>query len=329
MEVMISKLKKILISVSFALIISISFFYAFNEVFPPSKASDISDDSFFLEQSHTKFKKILMLGGSGAAQLNSTLIDDWLKNEHPDFTFFNLAYNADTPKQRYNSINETLNLNPRLILYAITYYDLNGYSWETQKENIQPLPEMQLNPSKLLFDDNDPFSKINQKETTLNFIRDSFSGSELFPSKSGRFQLENSPFSHFDDYQTKIASDENLQEITTQFVKNRVNQDPSITTEQIESLKNIIKLVQKQKIEFVLIILPQQEYFLNLVPEKDEMLFQNSLNEIKDELNIKIVDMSRKYENSDIWQDHNHVAFNIESNIFSEDIYKIIIDELN
>ena len=102
-----------------------------------------------------------MVGGSGAAQLNSILIDEWLKNEYPNFTFFNLAYNADTPKQRYNSINETLNLNPKLILYAITYYDLNGYNWETQKDNLQLLPKIELNPSQLLFDENDQFSNIN------------------------------------------------------------------------------------------------------------------------------------------------------------------------
>ena len=322
-------MKKILISVSFALILSISLFYVFNGIFPVPKVSDISEDGFFLEQSDTKFKKILMLGGSGAAQLNSILIDEWLKNEYPNFSFFNLAYNADTPKQRYNSINETLNLNPKLILYAITYYDLNGYNWETQKDNLQPLPKIELNPSQLLFDENNQFSKVNPKETTLNFIRDSFSDSELFPSKRDRLELEHSPFSHIDEYQTKITTDENLKLITAQFVENRVNQDPSITKEQLNHLKNIIELVQKQEIEFILIILPQQEYFLNLVPEKDEILFQNSLNEIKNEFNIEIIDMSRKYENLNIWQDHNHVAFNTKSEIFSNDIYKIIIDKMN
>ena len=59
--------QKILISISFALIFSISVFYLFNATFPVSNASDISDDIFFLEQSNTQSEKILMLGGSGAA----------------------------------------------------------------------------------------------------------------------------------------------------------------------------------------------------------------------------------------------------------------------
>ena len=171
--------------------------------------------------------------------------------------------------------------------------------------------------------------KINPKETTLSFIRSSFSDSEFFPSKRDRFQLEQAPFSFFDEYQTKIDSDANLQKITSSFVANRVNQDPSITKEQINYLRDIVKLTQEKEIEFVVIILPQQEYFLDLVPERDEILFYNSLNEIKNEFNIVVYDLSRNYENLNIWQDHNHVAFNPASKIFSDDIYKIILSELN
>jgi len=322
-------MKKILASTTIALTISIVCFFTFNEFFPSQKVSDIEEHNFFVEKFDINSKKILMLGGSGAAQLNSTMIDKSLKNELKHFTFYNLAYNADTPKLRYQSIHETLNLKPEIIVYGITYYDLNGYVWENKNENPQPLPEIELNPSKIIFSEVDPFSKINPKETTLNFIRTSFSDSELFPSKRDRFQLENSPFSYFDEYQTKITSDENLKKISSSFVVNRVNQDPSITTEQTNYLKKIIKLTQDQEAKFVLIILPQQKYFLNLIPEQDEILFQNSLNKIKDEFNIKIYDLSRNYDNLDIWQDHNHVAFNPKSKIFSDDIYKIIISELN
>ena len=75
--------------------------------------------------------------------------------------------------------------------------------------------------------------------------------------------------------------------------------------------------------------MPQQEYFLDLVPKQDEKLFLNSLDKLQNEFDVKIYDMSRNYENLEIWQDHNHVAFNPKSEIFSNDIYQIIIDELN
>ena len=36
-----------------------------------------------------------------------------------------------------------------------------------------------------------------------------------------------------------------------------------------------------------MIILPQHESFLNLVPDRDNFIFYDSLNEIKDEFNFK------------------------------------------
>lgn len=322
-------MKKILLSVFFAFFISISFFYIFNETFPSHKVSDIDDHEFFSEQLSDTSNKIFMLGGSGAGQLNSTLIDTSLRNIYENAKFYNLAYNADTPKQRFQSIQNTLELEPKLILYGITYYDLNGYEWENNPQNIQPLPVIDLNPLKLIYTNDDPFSKINPKETTLSFIRNSFSDSEFFPSKRDRFQLENSPFTFFDKYQTEITEHQNMKKITFSFVENRVNQEPSITKEQINYLKEIIKLTQEKKIKFIIIILPQHESFLDLVPDRDNIMFHDSLNEIKDEFNLEIYDLSRNYENLNIWQDHNHIALNIESEIFSNDIFKIINNELN
>ena len=40
----------------------------FNELFPPERVSDIQGDDFFIEKLNNNSKKILLLGGSGAAQ---------------------------------------------------------------------------------------------------------------------------------------------------------------------------------------------------------------------------------------------------------------------
>ncbi len=321
-------MKKILFSVLIAILMSIFLFYSFNEIFPVKKTSDIENDQFFTKHLNSNSKKIFMLGGSGAAQLNSTMIDFSLKNNNKDISFYNLAYNADTPKQRFQSIPETLDLEPHLILYGITYYDLNGYLWDDIDKNPQLLPSITLNPVDLISENSDPFSKINPKETTLNFIRDTFNDSQFFPSKRDRLQLENSPFSHIDDYQKIISTEQNLQKISSEFVTNRVNQDPSKTNEQINYLRNIIELTQENEINFILVILPQHEYFLDLVPERDEVLFSSTLAKLEKDFDIKVYDLSRNYENLNIWQDHNHIAFNNKSIIFSEDIYKIIVNEL-
>ena len=212
--------------------------------FLPKKYQDVKDHPFFVENKNSDSKKILLLGGSGPAQLNSTMINQLLNKNYENHVFYNLAYNADTPKQRYKSINETVMLKPELVLYGITYVDFNGFLWLNTAKNIQPLPTIELNPAKLFSSYDDPFLEINPKETTLNFIRESFSDTDLFPENANRFQLENSPFSFFDQYQTIIADDNVLKKISSDQVKKVVKQDESVKKEQVGYLKESIKLLQ-------------------------------------------------------------------------------------
>ena len=320
--------KTILISVLIALTFSFLIFYTFHEFFPTQKVSDIKDHPFFAENKNSDSKKILLLGGSGAAQLDSTMINQLLSKDYENHIFYNLAYNADTPKQRYKSINETIMLKPELVLYGITYFDLNGFYWVNTEKNTQPLPTIELNPAALLSYD-DPFLEINPKETTLNFIRESFGDTGFFPEKADRFQLENAPFSFFDEYQTIIADDNNLKKIRAESVKTHVNQNEAITKEQVRHLKEIIELLQNNDIKVIIFVLPQQKYFLDLIPEDDKAIFYASLEEIKSEFNVKIYDLSDDYADLNIWMDHNHVAYNKKSMIFSDDIYKIISKEMS
>ena len=319
--------KTILISILLALTFSFLIFYTFHEFFPVQKVSDVKDHPFFVENKNSDSEKILLLGGSGPAQLNSTMINQLLNKNYENHVFYNLAYNADTPKQRYKSINETIMLKPELVLYGITYFDLNGFYWINTIKNPQPLPTIGLNPAALLAYD-DPFLEINPKETTLNFIRESFSDTGLFPEKANRFQLENSPFSFFDQYQTIIADDNDLKKISSDQVKRMVKQDESVKKEKMGYLKENIKLLQNNDAKVIIFILPQQKYFFDLVPEDDKAIFYAGVEEIKNELNVKIYDLSDDYAALNIWMDHNHVAYNKKSMIFSDDIYKIIIKEM-
>ena len=320
--------KTILISVLIALTFSFLIFYTFHEFFPVQKTSDVKDHPFFVENKNSDSEKILLLGGSGPAQLNSTMINQLLNKNYENHIFYNLAYNADTPKQRYKSINETIMLKPELVLYGITYFDLNGFYWVNTEKNTQPLPTIKLNPAALLSYD-DPFLEINPKETTLNFIRESFSDTDFFPQKADRFQLENAPFSFFDKYQTIISDDNDLKKIRAESVKTHVNQNEAITKEQVRHLKEIIELLQNNDIKVIIFVLPQQKYFLDLIPEDDKAIFYASLEEIKSEFNVKIYDLSDDYADLNIWMDHNHVAYNKKSMIFSDDIYKIISKEMS
>ena len=51
-----------------------------------------------------------------------------------------------------------------------------------------------------------------------------------------------------------------------------------------------------------------------------------AISDIPKEFNVEIYDLSDDYADLNIWMDHNHVAYNKKSMIFSDDIYKIITD---
>ena len=108
-----------------------------------------------------------------------------------------------------------------------------------------------------------------------------------------------------------------------------VKQDESVKKEQVGYLKEIIKLLQNNDAKVIIFILPQQKYFFDLVPEDDKAIFYAGVEEIKSELNVKIYDLSDDYAALNIWMDHNHVAYNKKSMIFTDDIYKIIIKEMS
>ena len=117
--------------------------------------------------------------------------------------------------------------------------------------------------------------------------------------------------------------------VKTTTVKIHVNQNESVTKEQVRYFKEIIELLQKNDVQVIIFVLPQQKYFLDLVPEDDQAIFYASLEEIKNEFDIKIYDLSDDYADLNIWMDHNHVAYNKKSMIFSDDIYKIISKEMS
>ena len=90
-----------------------------------------------------------------------------------------------------------------------------------------------------------------------------------------------------------------------------------------------VKIYSAIRLHPCIFILPQQKYFLDSVSEDDKAIFYASLEEIKSEFNVKIYDLSDNYAVLNIWMDHNHVAYNKKSMIFSDDIYKIIIKEMS
>jgi len=73
---------------------------------------------------------------------------------------------------------------------------------------------------------------------------------------------------------------------------------------------------------------PLHPFYHDIVPESEKNAFDSLLDNVTKEFNIKIYDFSEKYSEMQVWADTTHVAYNENSLIYSDDISKMIILEI-
>lgn len=92
--------------------------------------------------------------------------------------------------------------------------------------------------------------------------------------------------------------------------------------------KTILKL-KKNGINVVLYIPPYTKAYLEKIPDDIDQRFRNQIVDTSTRSNVKFYDLSTKYSEMNIFQDHTHVARNSDSRIYSMDIANIILSNLN
>jgi len=303
---------KISLAVVFAFIIVFLSFIPFYEKYRVQNVWEISDDSFFQKISQTKNEKLLIVGGSAVGQLNSTHINKIVSDSFSQYVVYNLAYNADIPTQRFHSLESTISTNPKIIFYGISYWSFSDYY------NLR--------------NGNDPFQsffknslEINPKATTLNAIR-TMLGDEtgLFPSQ--KYISDTTPFFPYSEEQMKINEQSRLY-LDAEITIKKAHQNPS-NSEQLIAFHDTIEFLQKNKIKVVIFTVPLHQSYLDIVPENDKILFNETLENLSQKYGVKIYDFTNSYSNQDVWKDSYHIALNPNSLVYSEDVAQMIISEV-
>ena len=229
-------------------------------------------------------------------------------------------------------IDEFIALKPKIVFYGISY-DTFVLSYEEeimQKNEKMVLPDPKLKFEEIINSNNEKFGPFNPKITSIKIIRDGLSFTGLFPSTNvNKIYLPNAPFSYFAEYQREIHTDsQNLERYTT-IDEIKETKIPTKNNERIEKFKMIIKKLQENDIKVVLLIAPLHETFLSNIPKTEYDEFYRIVDEIKNEFNLQVYDFQNKYSDLPIWMDVTHVAYNKNSMIYSEDVAKKIILEIN
>jgi len=303
---------KISLAVTLAFIIALSSFIPFYEKYRVPNVSEINDDPFFQKISQINNEKLLIIGGSAVGQLNSTYLNKVISDKFSNYTIYNLAYNADIPTQRLDSIESTILTNPKIVFYGISYWSFSDYY--NIGNSDYPLQSLFTN-----------IFEINPKATTLNAVR-IILGNDigLFPSQE--YVSESTPFYPYSKDQMEI-NDPSKFYLDIETTIQKVHQNPS-NSEQLTAFQDTIEILQKNKIKVVIFTVPLHQSYLDVVPKNDKIIFKETLENLSQKYDVKIYNFTNSYSNQNVWKDSYHVALHPNSLAYSDDIVQMIIREM-
>ena len=291
--------------------------FVFDSIF-----ANMAKDEFYAQEFDST-EKIFIYGSSHVIQLNNTLIETEIQNNSLEYTLINMGEGSDRPEFRFSNIENDIELEPKAIFYGIGFRDLSDWT-KTEKDEGNGFSIKYLVPTEFASE----IETMNPKLTTLEVLRsivlDIISEKE---SKKVPYP-DNSVFQ-----EKKIEKIVDSTELMNRFLRDSPlleNQADvkAMNNIQLEYLKKIIEKLQENDIQMVLFLTPYCTHYLESYSQEDKNNFFLHVDNLKKEFNIEVYDFSSKYQNLPIWKDCDHVAYNPDSMIFTEDVSQMVIKEL-
>jgi len=302
---------KIVTCIFAAFIVSFLLLFAFSYFFPTNFSAA---EKNFYSKNFDDGKKIILVGSSHVGQINATFIEDSLAEK--DYKVYNLAYQSDVPIKRSKTIDKIIRLKPTLVAYGVSYRD-----FDVPKDNPMFDPKEVFGDliSKVDFEPNNP--KLMTLEKIHNLQRQ---------STTDELTYENTPFFTYNtETQIPILSQDMLEKQAAISEAPRINLGSSDSNKQVMSLIRSINAMKVNNIKVVLFTTPLHRTYLDGIDEHQKSTFEDILNRIKAETGTQVYDLTSRYSDMPIWANISHVAFNVDSLIYSQDISDIIQNELD
>lgn len=311
---------KIILAIFFAFIITFSSLVIFSYLFPDT--IEFKEREFYSQHFDPNTNKIFLIGSSHVGVLNTTLINEYVSKNHQDYYVYNLAYYGDSPTERLKTMKEIISLKPKIIFYGISYINIGSST------NYQILPDPQKLFLRLILSNNlgDDIILQNPKLATQIMIHDLTKHKDFFSAENAVF-IQNTPFFPYLPSDRIVSTYEELKAESDILDAPTVNIDPTPNSQNVWALQEIINELHKNNIKVVLFATPHHKIYNDAIPEVQKENFGLLLQRLRDE-GLKCYDLTERYENLLIFHDTNHVAFNKNSAIYSEDVAKIISSEI-
>ena len=294
-------------------------------------------DSTYTWVEHIKNKsnksKILIFGSSHTGSLDANYIQEYLIKNGADYEVYNLSIASDYPTRRAESIGYISELEPKMILYGIDIRMFEGQS-SGKEEHLTALQISKINDvlpnTKEFFElvvfpltDNEFFTKIPKSpkivtlQTIKHFVRNSDNITELdIDSNRPFFNIENNvnPIVDIEEMEKEV---ENKQFYGINLERNR----------EFDTLKEIARELENKDIKLVIFATPNSRTFLNWLPTEGEIVFEQLFKEIE-KTGVTVYPKHDRYADHNIWTNIDHVVENESGIIYSQDVAKMILKEI-
>ncbi|MDC1103681.1 hypothetical protein OAS49_04120 [Nitrosopumilus sp.] len=312
---------KIVSGVCIAFVISFGMLYVAINLLDNSYRIDYKTE-FFSDQDIVNENKILLLGSSHIGHLNMSHIITQIENKNLDFTVYNLADNGDSPKFRYNDLEQIINLEPKIVFYGISYRDFDQpiESTNSKTNNLDIRNSVgEIIPEEL--------KSINPQLLTRKVIRNMLDDTGINKKPTYEIKPANTPFFALGDIQTKISDKNELQRQLLIVLPPPAKIQFDSNNEEVEKFYEIINLLQDKEITVVVFTTPLSRAYLDELPKSTKISLDNILKNISEKYDVEIYEFEEKYADLGIWNNVDHIAYNNESIIFSDEIAEMILKE--
>ena len=320
-----------------ALILALAITYSVNDSYRSNFDIKKKEDMFYSQNFDPSKKKIYLVGSSQVHKLNATFIQKYISQTVTDYEIYNLGMPGDKPSDRIRTLQEIIDTKPIMVVYGIGYADFEG---SDKKQNTIPTviaptksEETLPRPWEFLYEDIPQTSLIdfsnfdNPQLTTLKFfdmVQNRKQNKEIITT-----DLTNTPFFPYDKMMYNIIYLPSKME-EKYFERPRfTSYDTGVSNLEINSLKKIISTLEKNNIKVVLFSPPYSQLYFDHIDNASIEIFKSNMEDISDEFEIEYYNFYDKYVDLFIWHDPIHVSMNKKSIIYSSDMAKIILDEIN
>ena len=281
----------------------------------------LTQENFYLQELPNK-NNIFLLGSSHIFPLDELFIEDNLKKKQKDYSVYNLGLGSDDPENRSRTIDMVISKNPKIIVYGIDYRDFASAGRTYQTNDIQLLPIIPKfdNILEIVVPSLNNGILNNPKFAFIRTISILFESDKLDTKINEKHPF----FERLDVY--SVSTDPSILQ-KTEFIQRSLVWSINSPNSNINFhiLKNMITQIQNNNIQLVVFTTPHSIYFLESLSESQKNNFNLILNELNQSLDIPIYELHNKYKQNNVWYDNTHLAINNETNFFSEDISKLLL----